>query len=234
MFASMSHIDDINHHRFRQRILIVFAIIGLSLLCLTLLTAGARQASAAPAALTLNAEDEATLKEIAAYLQGVQDMQGNFLQIGPDGSIAEGRFYLHRPGRLRFEYSPPSDLLVVADGIWVGIKEGKSPPQRYPLGSTPLSLLLDESIDLRRDTRIVSVDRQPGVLRLTLADKSNKAPGDITLVFDQPRMQLRQWVVTDAQGLQTTVALRNIQSGIRADNDLFVMRDNPLPFGNKN
>lgn len=234
MFASMSHIDNINHHRFRQRVLVVLAIIGLSLLCVTLLTAGARQANAAPAATTLSAEDEATLKDVAAYLQGVQDMQGNFLQIGPDGSIAEGQFYLRRPGRLRFEYNPPSDLLVVADGIWVGIKEGKSPPQRYPLGSTPLSLLLDESIDLKRDTRIVSVDRQPGVLRLTLADKSNKAPGDITLVFDQPRMQLRQWVVTDAQGLQTTVALRNIQSGIRASNDLFVMRDNQLPFGNKN
>lgn len=234
MFASMSHIDNLNEHRFRQRVLVVLAIIGLSLLGVTLLTAGARQANAAPVATVLSAEDEATLQEVAAYLQGVQDMQGNFLQIGPDGSIAEGQFYLRRPGRLRFEYSPPSDLLVVADGIWVGIKEGKSPPQRYPLGSTPLSLLLDESIDLKRDTRIVSVDRQPGVLRLTLADKSNKAPGDITLVFDQPRMQLRQWVVTDAQGLQTTVALRNIQSGIRASNDLFVMRDNQLPFGGKN
>lgn len=49
------------------------------------------------------------------------------------------------------------------------------------------------------------------------------------MIFDQPNMQLRQWVVTDAQGLQTTVALRNVQSGIRADNALFTLRDEQRP-----
>ncbi|MBI1260286.1 MAG: outer membrane lipoprotein carrier protein LolA [Rhizobiales bacterium] len=230
MFASMSHIDHENNNRLRQYVLVALAIVGLSLLVATLLSAGARQAQAEP----LSTSDSSALQEVTDYLQGVKNMQGDFLQIGPDGSIAEGKFYLRRPGRLRFEYNPPSDLLVVADGIWVGIKEGSGPPQRYPLGSTPLNLLLDETVDLTRDTRIISVDRQPGVLRVTLADKTNKAPGEITLVFDEPRLQLRQWVVTDAQGLQTTVALRNIQTGINAANELFVMRDEQRPFGGKN
>lgn len=237
MFASMSHIDHENNNRLRQVVLVALAIVGLSLLFVTLLTAGTREARAEPQAqdqASLSQSDSVALQEVTDYLQGVKDMQGDFLQIGPDGSIAEGKFYLRRPGRLRFEYNPPSDLLVVADGTWVGIKEGSSPPQRYPLGSTPLNLLLDETVDLTRDTRIISVERQPGVLRVTLADKTNKAPGQITLVFDEPRLQLRQWVVTDAQGLQTTVALRNIQSGITAANELFVMRDEQRPFGGKN
>jgi outer membrane lipoprotein-sorting protein len=76
---------------------------------------------------------------------------------------------------------------------------------------------------------VLNVESQPGALLITLADRTGEAPGQITLIFDQPNMQLRQWVVTDAQGLQTTVALRNVQSGIRADNALFTLRDDQRP-----
>jgi outer membrane lipoprotein-sorting protein len=97
------------------------------------------------------------------------------------------------------------------------------------LGSTPLGILLQKHVDLAKEVRILSVERQPGVLRVKLQDKSGNAPGDLTLVFDEPNLQLRQWVVTDAQGLQTTVALRGVQSGLRADNALFVLRDEQRP-----
>src|SRR5690606_13721471 len=95
--------------------------------------------------------------------------------------------------------------------------------------STPLNLLLGENVNLSESSRVLAVDIQPGALLITLADRSGEAPGQITLIFDQPTLQLRQWVVTDAQGLQTTVALRNVQTGIRADNALFVLRDEQRP-----
>ena len=169
------------------------------------------------------------LAEASAYLSSLENLQGDFLQVGPDGSVAEGKFYLRRPGRLRFEYAPPENLLVVADGTWVAVKDSAAAAQRYPIASTPLGLILAKNVNLEEKARVLNVEEQPGSLLIALADRSGEAPGQITLIFDRPKMQLRQWVVTDVQGLQTTVALRNVETGIRADNSLFVLRDDQRP-----
>ena len=223
----MNNLD--RNHRARQRMLYAAAVIGLGLLFVTVITAGSPVRAEAAAAAGSNAGPDASdgraLSEASAYLAALENMQGDFLQLGPDGSVSEGKFYLRRPGRLRFEYQPPDNLLVVADGTWVAVKDSASPAQRYPIASTPLSLFLAADVDLANSARVLKVESQPGALLITLADRAGEAPGQITLIFDQPNMQLRQWVVTDAQGLQTTVALRNVQSGIRADNALFTLRD---------
>lgn len=205
------------------------ALLGLAILAATVATAGAHAAEANSPNADLSASDRADLTRVDNYLSGLTNLQGNFLQVGPDGSLAQGKFYLRRPGRMRFQYDPPEKLLVVADGTWVAVKDGFSAAQRYPLGSTPLGILLDDHVDLAKEVKVLAVERQPGALRITLADKNDNAPGNITLVFDAPDLQLRQWIVTDAQGLQTTVALRNIQSGIRADNALFVLKTDQRP-----
>lgn len=210
------------------------ALIGLGVIALAVASAGSRPAHAAQAQTTdapraLSASDKADLDRVSAYLTALGDLQGSFLQVGPDGSLAEGKFYLRRPGRLRFEYTPPTQMLVVADGTWVAVKDGFSAVQRYPIGSTPLGILLDKNVNIEGEVQVRAVERQPGVLRITVADRSDGAAGELTLVFDEPNLQLRQWVVTDAQGLQTTVALRNTQSGIKADNALFVLADEQRP-----
>ncbi|MDO8422216.1 MAG: outer membrane lipoprotein carrier protein LolA [Parvibaculum sp.] len=217
-------------HRMRQMTLVVMAALGFAILALVMSSAGstpARADTSKPAALT--AEDRADLDRVSTYLSNLTDMQGNFLQVGPDGSLAEGKFYLRRPGRLRFEYTPPEQMLVVADGTWVAVKDGFSATQRYPIGATPLGILLSPHVDLAKEVNVLAVEHQAGALRVKLADKSGNAPGDITLVFDEPALQLRQWVVTDAQGLQTTLALRNIQTGLRADNALFTLKTEQRP-----
>lgn len=205
------------------------ALIGLGVIALAVASAGSRPAHAAEAPRALSASDKADLDRVSAYLTALGDLQGSFLQVGPDGSLAEGKFYLRRPGRLRFEYTPPTQMLVVADGTWVAVKDGFSAVQRYPIGSTPLGILLDKNVNIEGEVQVRAVERQPGVLRITVADRSDGAAGELTLVFDEPNLQLRQWVVTDAQGLQTTVALRNTQSGIKADNALFVLADEQRP-----
>lgn len=222
------------NHRARQRMLYAAAVIGLGLLFVTVVTAGSRAQAetgmqAAESIAAGDASDAQAIADASAYLSALDSMQGDFLQVGPDGSVTEGKFYLRRPGRLRFEYNAPENLLVVADGTWVAVKDSAAPAQRYPIASTPLGLILAQNVDLTKSARVLKVENQPGALLVTLADRSGEAPGQITLIFDQPRMQLRQWVVTDAQGLQTTVALRNIQTGIRADNALFVLRDEQRP-----
>lgn len=227
MLLFMRDVDQRN--RIRQLMLTAAAILGLAILAATVATAGAHAADANAANADLSASDRADLTRVDNYLSGLTNLQGNFLQVGPDGSLAQGKFYLRRPGRMRFQYDPPEKLLVVADGTWVAVKDGFSAAQRYPLGSTPLGILLDDHVDLAKEVKVLAVERQPGALRITLADKNDNAPGNITLVFDEPDLQLRQWIVTDAQGLQTTVALRNIQSGIHADNALFVLKTDQRP-----
>jgi outer membrane lipoprotein-sorting protein len=228
MFIAMRNLED--NHRIRQGMLFAAAAVGIGMLILAFVSAvGSTRAEAAADAAEPVRSDEAALDAASAYLAALENMQGDFLQLGPDGSVAEGKFYLRRPGRLRFEYQPPDNLLVVADGTWVAVKDSTSPAQRYPIASTPLSLFLAADVDLAKSTRVLNVESQPGALLITLADRAGEAPGQITLIFDQPNMQLRQWVVTDAQGLQTTVALRNVQSGIRADNALFTLRDDQRP-----
>lgn len=221
------------NHRHRQRMLLAAALVGLGLLFVAFVTAGGgaarAEASTGKAEAALSEEDRLALDEASAYLSSLENMQGDFLQVGPDGSVAEGQFYMRRPGKLRFEYQPPENLLVVADGTWVAVKDSSAAAQRYPIASTPLSLILSKNVDLQEEARILNVEEQPGSLLVTLADRSGEAPGQITLIFDRPKMQLRQWVVTDVQGLQTTVALRNVQTGIRADNSLFVLRDDQRP-----
>ena len=237
MLALMRDLDQRHRfeqkHRLRQMMMAAIAALGLAILAIVIASAGvtsAAHAAETKPAITLTDSDRADIDRVSTYLSSLADMQGNFLQVGPDGSLAEGKFYLRRPGRMRFEYSPPEKILVVADGTWVAVKDGYSATQRYPLGATPLGILLDDHVDLGKEVKILSVERQPGSLRVKLADKSGNAPGDITLVFDEPSLQLRQWVVTDAQGLQTTVALRSIQNGIRADNALFVIKAEQRPL----
>ena len=225
MLLFMRDLDQRN--RIRQLMLTAAALLGLAILAATVASAGAHAAETS--ANDLSTADRADLSRVDAYLSGLTSLQGHFLQVGPDGSLAQGEFYLRRPGRMRFEYEPPEKLLVVADGTWVAVKDGFSATQRYPIGATPLGILLDEHVDLAREVKVLALERQPGALRVTLADKSGNAPGNITLVFDEPALQLRQWIVTDAQGLQTTVALRNIQSGIQADNALFVLKTEQRP-----
>ena len=233
--------------RSRQGWFYAAAVVGLAILTFVVLSAGAGSANAETRANATNATatdtqgnlspaDIAAVKEADAYLNGVKRLQGDFLQIGADGSMAQGKFYIRRPGRARFEYDPPANQLVVADGFWVAVKEGDAPAQRIPLSSLPFAPILDEKVDLLNQTKVLDVEKAPGVLRIKLTGKDDNLPGTVTLVFDQPNFQLRQWVVTDAQGLQTTVALRNVRSGVEADNSLFVLRDEQRPSigGTKN
>ncbi|MAB12720.1 MAG: cell envelope biogenesis protein LolA [Parvibaculum sp.] len=244
--SKQHHIPGENN-RARQGWFYAAAVIGLGILTFAVLSAGTASANAetradAPreetAATTgkLSPADIAAVKEVDAYLNGMKRLQGDFLQIGADGSMAQGKFFIRRPGRARFEYDPPANQLVVADGFWVAVKEGDAPAQRIPLSSLPFAPILDEKVDLLAQTNVLDVEKAPGVLRIKLTGKDDGLPGTVTLVFDQPNLQLRQWVVTDAQGLQTTVALRNVRAGVEADNALFVLRDDQRPSigGSKN
>lgn len=178
------------------------------------------------AAAALDSVQTQLVRDINRHFNQTQLLEGDFVQIGPNGERAEGKFYLWKPGRMRFEYAPPNPLLVVANGRWVGISDMKErTTERYPLRSTPLKLLLAKQIDLFQDATIRSISADADLITLVLEERSGDAVGALTMMFDTTTLALRQWVVTDAQGLNTSVALYNTETGRKREKIMFVIPD---------
>jgi len=194
-------------------------------LFLVRLAALAVLALGAPAAAA-QGMNQGDLLRISNYLNGLTTMTGTFVQIAPDGTLSRGTFYLRRPGRIRFDYRPPNPALIVADGTWVGVCDRQIETfERYPLGETPLDLLLRDRVDLRDEGAVQEIARRDNQLRVRAIDPDNPEYGSITMVFSNLPLELRQWVVVDAQGLTTTVALSETRSNVDLDPELVVIED---------
>jgi outer membrane lipoprotein-sorting protein len=190
---------------------------------------GLALAFAAPAAAAaLSEADRADVARAEDYLNTVKTISGRFVQVAPDGSLSEGRMWLSRPGRLRFEYAPPTPILVVADGIFVVYHDMElGQVDRVPIDATPLSVLLSERVKLSGDVTVRAVRRGPGTLRVALFATKRPDEGEIVLVFGDNPLQLRQWQVVDARGGATTVSLSQLEFNQPLVNRLFVFTDPP-------
>jgi len=158
--------------------------------------------------------DEIPLSDLSNYLNGIDTAEASFTQISEDGAIATGTLWLHRPGRMRFEYDE-GDLLVMAGGGQVAIFDGRSNtrPEQYPLRRTPLNLILGENIDLDTSGMILAHEGDETSTRVVAQDPEEPEIGTITLVFTGDPVELRQWIVTDSTGFETTVILGGLQEG---------------------
>ena len=172
---------------------------------------------------SLSPDDIQDLDRVSAYLNNMKTLAGGFTQIDSQGQVAEGLFYLRKPGKARFEYTKPTTLgAIVADGTWLVVQDTKlKTTAHYPLNATPLSILLRSKVDLAGETRVVAVEREPGMLAITARDETGIAQGELTLVFADPGLELRNWTIKDAQGALTTVALRDLRQGVVLDPRLF-------------
>ncbi len=188
-------------------------MIRSAILAIALCIAGASTAMAA----------EIPLSKLSGYLNSFQNAAGKFTQINSDGTISTGTVYIKRPGRVRFEYDPPNKDLVIAGGGQVAIFDAKSNagPTQYPLRQTPLSLILDSHIDLGRARMVVNHGEDGETTFVTAQDPSHPEYGNIRLIFSGNPVELRQWVVTDSSGQQTTVVLGNLKTGVKLQPSLF-------------
>lgn len=185
---------------------------------------------APPHRLVLDEPDRATLDAISARLNGVATLKGEFVQINPDGNISQGAFYISKPGKMRFEYQPPTPTLIVADGRTVAVANTKlNTVDRYPLSDTPLGIVLGNDVDLKNSIALVSFERQNGSIIIGARSNANMNRANVSLVFSDPGYELRQWTVVDNQGLTTTVALRDVVAGAPLSPSLFLLPDkNPF------
>ncbi len=175
-----------------------------------ILTALTLAATAAPAL----AQDVIPLGDLSDYLNGIQTAEGDFTQVNADGTVSTGTIFMHRPGRVRFEYEG-EDTLVMAGGGQVAIFDGRSnaAPEQYPLRETPLSLILAREVNLGADEMVMDHGGDGTTTRVVAQDPDRPEIGNIELVFTGDPVELRQWIITDQGGSQTTVILGGLETG---------------------
>jgi outer membrane lipoprotein-sorting protein len=174
-------------------------------------------------ATAFDARQRGLADRVSAYLSNVRQLHGNFVQVGPDGGKSEGEFYLQKPGKVRFDYNPPSPIELIADGSSVVVRDRKLATQDlYPLSQTPLRFLLADRIDLMRDTNLIGVYADDVFVTVVIEERQILAGTHrLMLMFGAQDYQLRQWTVTDPQGLDTTVAVYNLDAKSSPDPNMF-------------
>ncbi len=175
-----------------------------------------------PKARAMTQQSAKAVREISDFFNGFRTLSGEFTQISPRGRVSTGKFYISKPGRMRFEYSPPNPFVIVSDGSWVAVRNNaRDTVDYYPLSKTPLRMVLAKKVDLARDAIIHKVERREGLIIVTLEDRDQMVPGQLVLVYDTGRKTLQQWIVVDGQGRRTTVSLNNLSAGGRLAAKLF-------------
>jgi outer membrane lipoprotein-sorting protein len=170
-----------------------------------------------------DAKQRALADRVSAYLSGIRQLHGNFVQVAPDGSKSEGEFFLQKPGKVRFDYDAPSPIELIADGSSVVVRDRKLATQDlYPLSQTPLRFLLADRIDLMRDTNVIGVYADDVFATVVIEERQILGgTHKVMLMFGAQDYQLRQWTVTDPQGYDTTVAVYNLDNTKQADPNMF-------------
>lgn len=183
------------------------------------LTLGAALALAATTAMA----DKLPLSSISSYLNAMTTAKGAFTQINSDGTISTGTIYIKRPGRVRFEYNAPDTGLVIAGSNTVVIYDTKSnqPPESYPLARTPLSIILARNVNLNQAKMVTGHAYDGTATTVTAQDPENPQYGNIQMKFTGTTPELRQWIINDGNGSQTTVVLGDLQKGGSLPNKLF-------------
>ena len=167
------------------------------------------------------AQSTGVAQKIADHFASVKTMTGEFVQFGPRGEQTGGKFFISRPGRIRFNYEAPSPMRVIADGKSVVIGNQKLKTwDLYPLSKTPLNLLLSNSIDLSGKT-VRDVKEETDLITIVLGDRSIFGDSTITMMFDPKTYDLRQWTITDPQKKDTSVMIFNVKTGMPMDDAVF-------------
>jgi outer membrane lipoprotein-sorting protein len=170
--------------------------------------------------------EKISLGELSRYLNALQTAEAEITQVNSDGTISTGKVFIKRPGRVRFEYAPPDKTLVMAGGGQVAIFDAKSnqPPEQYPLARTPLNLILAPDVDLSRAKMVVGHTSDDKTTTIVAQDPEHPEYGTIKLIFTAAPTELRQWVITDSSGAQTTVILGDLKKGVDLKASLFSIK----------
>lgn len=183
--------------------------------------------TAAPAAAAPAPTREKAIADIENYFNGIKTIKSRFYQISDNGGTAQGDFYVLKPNKMRLEYDPPHPVEVVADGYYLIFHDKKLEQVTYlDLDDNPASMILKENFSFAKEGLIITdFTAENGLISVTVMKNNQPAAGQITLVFRDKPLTLRQWRVTDAQQITTVVTLDNMEINPPLDAKLFKFKD---------
>ena len=194
-------------------------------------------ALAAPA-MVAAAAPQPELAQVQRHLQAVNSMTASFSQEDRNRRVLNGTMTLKRPGKIRFQYEKGVPQLIVADGrslyfIDYQVKQ----VERWPIGNSPLSVLLDPKRDIGRFAKMVPT-RDDRVVSVEVHDPSHPEYGRITMIFQKNAsapagLMLQGWVALDSQNNRTTIRLSNQKYNVSVSDGTFRWND-PRPKGPRN
>jgi outer membrane lipoprotein-sorting protein len=174
------------------------------------------------AALPAQAQGQVGVPEIEKYFNAIRTLKARFVQTNPNGSIIQGTFYVRRPGRLRFEYDPPSQLKIVADGFQVTMWDPTTKDfGQWPIGWTAVSFLVKDPMSLSGDLRVEKLERVNGLIEATMSQTKKPKDGKVIVRFSENPLTWRGWTIIDSRGQQVSVALTDMQTGMQLADSLF-------------
>jgi len=201
------------------------AILAAGLILTASFAAMPGRADPMPQPIPLTPQAQADLQRIAAYLNSITTMYARFEQYSSNGGTASGQMWMQRPGRMRFEYNPPSPILLIADRFYVYyVDKQLVEMQKVGLTSTPAWLLLRDPITFD-DLIVTGFAHGSNLLQVTVVEKTHPDGGSLTMAFSDQPIALRQWTIVDAQRRTTTVTLGGEQFGMALDPKLFIYED---------
>lgn len=188
------------------------------------------QRSIAPPAIITGEDREEFLNKIEEKLNSIRSLQATFVQRGPEGNVDEGTIFLERPGKIRFEYDKDNPILVVSNGDMLSFVDYEiKQVSRWPIDKTPLSVLVDDHINLKdKNIEIPEITRFAGLVKVSVIQPDQKDQGYISLIIEESTMELKAWEVIDVQGYTTRIALLNPEYNVEVDEKRFTF-DDPRP-----
>lgn len=160
------------------------------------------------------------------YLQNLKTAQARFVQTTHNGSQLVGTFYLSRPGKLRFEYDPPVENFVVADGVFIYFYDAELESQtNAPIKTTLANFFLRKNFSFNDDLVVQDAKKAGGLLMVTVVQADEPEAGSIVFAFGEKPFELKKWRVIDGQGLITEVELFYLKTGLDLDSKLFRFAD---------
>lgn len=184
----------------------------------------------APPTIIENEDRENVISKIEDTLNRIRTLKATFIQRGPQGNVDEGKLYIERPGKIRFEYTDDTPILLVSNGDMLSFIDYEvNQISRWPIDKTPLSILVEDQIDLKnKKIEIPEMIRFAGLIKASVIQPDQRDYGYITLIFEESTMELKSWEVVDVQGYTTRVALLNPEYNVTLDDSRFTY-DDPRP-----
>ncbi len=177
---------------------------------------------AQPPAATPAPVPGAGVAEVEQYFNSIRTLQARFIQSNPNGTIVQGNLYMRRPGRMRFEYDPPSQLKIVADGNQVTLWDIPNRDfSQWPIGWTAASFLVKDPMTLSGDLKVEQIQHVNGEVQLTLVQTRKPQEGKVIVRLAEGPLLLRGWSIIDSRGQRVDISLQDIRTGLQLADSLF-------------